>query len=135
MHWDVGPSGGLTTGTSWMRCVTRFSVAEQHAHPVSDLNHYRRLLPLRHESEALRLGGIEFVDADRSGYFAWFRMAGAERSFVQVNLADGRLQVPPVDVTAKLMIGRHTSCGAEVLAPYESRVYRWPASSAQDGGA
>lgn len=57
-----------------------------------------------------------------------------ERYFAQMNLADGRLQVPPVEVTAQLA-GSHTGCCAEVLAPYESRVYRWPASSAQDRGA
>jgi len=52
-----------------------------------------------------------------------------------MNLADGRLQVPPVEVTAQLAIGSHTSCGTEILAPYESRVSREPASSAQNRGA
>jgi oligo-1,6-glucosidase len=126
LRWDAGPDGGFTMGTPWLagREDPGFSVAEQADDPASVLNHYRRLLALRHESRALRLGEVEFVDADRSGYFAWFRVLGDERFFVQLNLTDSPLRIPDADLTSELILGSHGLGEAGVLEPYESRVHR-----------
>lgn len=125
MRWE--PGGGFTTGTPWLVGTDDpgFSVAEQDEEPDSVLNHYRRLLALRRQSPAFRLGEIEFADADRPGYLAWFRKAGDEQFFVQLNLTDEPLRIPDIDPAAELVLGSHPSGETESLAPYEGRVYRW----------
>ncbi|HEY3409737.1 MAG TPA: alpha-glucosidase [Propionicimonas sp.] len=127
MAWTPGPGRGFTTGTPWLKATDDpgFSVMEQADDPESVLDHYRRLLALRHRSRALRLGEVEFVDADRSGYFAWFRRAGNQQFFVQLNLTEKPLRVPAVDPAAELVIASHASRQDCVLAAYESRVFRW----------
>ena len=126
LRWTAEPGHGFSTGTPWIvgRDDTGFSVAEQEADPGSVLHHYRGLLALRRGSEALRLGDVEFVDADRAGYFAWFRRAGDERYFVQLNLTDQPLAAPDADAAAELVLGSHGAGVPGELAPYESRVYR-----------
>ncbi len=125
MRWEPGPGSGFTTGTPWLigREDPGFSVAEQEDDTESVLSHYRRLLALRRRSTALRLGDVEFVDADRSGYFAWFRTTGAERFFVQLNLTDAPLDIPDADPAAELVLASHGAGQTGTLAPYESRVY------------
>lgn len=128
VRWSPGPGGGFTRGTPWLtgREDPSFSVAEQTQDPESVLNHYRRLLVLRRQSPALRLGEVEFVDADRVGYFAWFRTADNQRFFVQLNLTDKPMQIPQIDEAAQLMLTSHASGPAGNLSPYEARLYRWP---------
>jgi oligo-1,6-glucosidase len=125
MAWSSEPGGGFTTGTPWMtgRDDPGFSVMDQADDPESVLNHYRRLLALRRRSRALRLGEVEFVDVNRPGYSAWFRRAGNERLFVQLNLTEKPLQVPAIGLAAELVISSHAIRQDHVLAPYESRVY------------
>lgn len=126
MPWDDSPGSGFTTGTPWLagREDPGFSVAEQDRDPQSVLNHYRRLLALRHESAALRLGDVTFAHVDRTGYFAWYRTGADERWFIQLNLTDAPLEIPGVDPEAELVLGSHPDHDAGALAPYESRVYR-----------
>jgi hypothetical protein len=72
------------------------------------------------------MGEVEFVDADRSGYFAWFRAAWDQRYFVQLNLTDLPLQIPETDPAAELVLGSNADWQAGTLAAYEARVYCWP---------
>lgn len=131
MPWNPGPGGGFTTGTPWLQGHDDpgFSVAEQHADPESVLNHYRRLLSLRRESPALRMGEVEFIDPDRSGYFGWFRTSGDERFLVQLNLTAKPQQMPEVDSGAELVLCSNGQHEDGRLAAYESRVYRWPSDA------
>jgi hypothetical protein len=75
---------------------------------------------------------VDVVDAERSGYFAWFRTADHERWFVQLNLTDAPLEVPAVDAAAELVLGSHDNLDPAALAPYESRLYRWRATGGRD---
>ncbi|MFP5416179.1 MAG: alpha-amylase family glycosyl hydrolase, partial [Actinomycetes bacterium] len=136
MRWGVGPHNGFTTGTPWLPGAPDpgFSVAEQADDPGSVLSHFRSLLDLRRGSKALRLGDIDVVDADRSGYFAWYRTAGEDRFFVQLNLTDQPLQTPDADPTAELAIGSHGPTETTAMAPYESRVYRCRPATQASGG-
>lgn len=129
LRWDAGPGGGFTTGTAWLvgRADPGFSAAEQADDPASVLNHYRGLLALRRRASAFRLGEVEFVDADRPGYFAWFRTDRDERYFVQLNLTAEPLQVPDPGPAAACVLGSRAPQEPGILAPYESRVYRWDA--------
>lgn len=135
IRWTADPGGGFTTGTPWLtgRDDPGFSVTEQDDDPESVLNHYRRLLRLRHQSHALRLGEVEFVDDNHVGYFAWFRATANERWFVQLNLTHEPLQIPDIDPAADLVLGSHTPGETGNLAPYESRVYRWRVYPPQPG--
>ncbi|HHU39308.1 MAG TPA: alpha-glucosidase [Propionibacterium sp.] len=131
LRWDASPGGGFTTGTPWLvvHPDPGFSVAEQAADPDSVLQHYRRLIALRRRHRALRMGDVTFVDPERVGFFGWFRTWGTQRIRVELNLTDEPLTLPDhdPDADAGLLLGSHTVVRSGTLAPYESRVYRWPA--------
>ena len=65
MPWENGPQAGFTTGTPWLPVRAphpAMSVAEQEADPSATLHRARRLLAFRRGSEALRHGGVRFLD-------------------------------------------------------------------------
>ena len=65
MAWDDAPHGGFSTGAPWL--PVKAPQAARHAagqagRAESVLEFYRRMLKLRRESEALRLGATRFFD-------------------------------------------------------------------------
>ena len=65
MVWDESPNGGFSTGAPWL--PVKAPQAARHAagqagRPESVLEFYRRMLKLRQETEALRLGATRFFD-------------------------------------------------------------------------
>jgi alpha-amylase len=76
MQWTSGPNAGFTTGHPWQAVNTDYeekNVDLQAAEPGSLLNHYRRLIALRHEHPALR--GPEYVALESvdPGVYAYLR--------------------------------------------------------------
>ena len=90
MQWTAGPSGGFTTGNGWLPPVdpAARNVADQRRDPGSLLQLYRALIGLRRTLA----GGLEMVEADRSGLLV-FRRGDAT---VTLNLGVGevRLELP-----------------------------------------
>jgi alpha-glucosidase len=87
MQWDASPSAGFTTGEPWLPMApdaARVNVAAQHGDPRSLLSFYRRLLRVRKESLALRLGAYRSLPAAR-GVYAFERQADDERIVVALN--------------------------------------------------
>lgn len=98
MHWDATPGGGFSTATPWLPLgdTASCNVADQRDDPGSLLALYRRLIRLRHESEAIGLGAQRQIDlpADLPAIAFW-RSAGADRRLVVIN-------VSPVELTIDL---------------------------------
>ncbi len=98
MAWDDSPNGGFSTAPEdrlWLPVSTEVAtvnVRAQLADPESFLNLYRRLLALRNDSPALRLGDLSMVPAG-DGVLAYRRSAGDERKLVVLNLTPAHREV------------------------------------------
>lgn len=92
MQWD-GSSyrAGFTTGRPWRVPANDYperNVAQQNDNPGSLLNHYRRLIQLRHEHPALRVGDWQPVDTNSPRVYAFVRQSAAEAVLVIINFGD-----------------------------------------------
>ena len=123
--WDAGaPNLGFSTGTPWLpvgETHRALAVSRQMAQADSSLNWTRRVLAMRKQGRALRLGEIEFVD-ESAPILAFTRCHGTECVFCAFNmsaepatLTDGRLGA------ATLLLESHAasrSADSLVLPPY-----------------
>jgi glycosidase len=79
MQWTGGTHSGFTTGTPWRSVNADFTtknVAAQQADTTSLLHHYRKLIRLRNEQEALRRGELEILTVSNTAVFAFKRGNG-----------------------------------------------------------
>ena len=140
MHWDPTPGGGFSTGAPWLPLgdTRACNVADQRDDPRSLLALYRRLVALRHESEAIGLGDQRQVDlpADAPA-IAFTRTASADHRLVVVNTgpapvtlalqaaARGRLPASArVDLSTTDREGADVRLAALPLGPHEAIVAR-----------
>jgi glycosidase len=92
MQWasDDGLSVGFTTGRPWRYPAEDYeerSVALQTDDPDSLLNHYRSLIQLRNEHEALRSGDWSRVETDSADVYAYLRSTEDEGLLVLINFS------------------------------------------------
>jgi glycosidase len=93
MQWssDDGLSVGFTTGRPWRFPAEDYeerSVALQTDDPDSLLNHYRALIHLRNEHEALRIGGWIEVETDSADVYAFLRTFEEDAHLVLINFSE-----------------------------------------------
>lgn len=94
MPWSAERNGGFSSADPerlWLPvcqdCAT-LNVETQLADPDSSLNLYRRLLKLRRQSAALRVGAWQLHDASDEHCLVYARTAASERKVVALNLTD-----------------------------------------------
>jgi alpha-glucosidase len=89
MPWqDDVPYAGFSGGSPWLPVDCRhaaLAVSRQNADPASVLNFFRRLIGLRRETPALRIGDAHYLDAP-PGVLAFERRAGEEHVACVFNL-------------------------------------------------
>lgn len=88
MRWNPGVGAGFTSGQPWYAFSTdapSVTVEAQRKDPTSLLNHDRRLLALRAQHPALRVGGYVPLLA-QDGVLAYARYQGQDVVVVAVNL-------------------------------------------------
>lgn len=81
MQWSPATNAGFTRGRPWQRVNRGFeqlNAAVQDADPASLLNHYRRLIHLRHDHPALRRGRLIPVESTCAATLAFLRQAPAD---------------------------------------------------------
>jgi glycosidase len=90
MQWnDTATTGGFTEGTPWQPLTPDFeqrTVAGQTDDPDSLLNHYRALVHLRNETEALSIGQTELVESTYRSVYSFLRYTDDEVVLVILNL-------------------------------------------------
>jgi glycosidase len=105
MPWDASAGGGFTTGTPWLAFApgqATANVAAESGDPGSLLSWYKRLILLRHGSEALRKGGLTMLSpALSTQVLAFVRTAGKERVLVIHNLGSSEVEAGPYALKAK----------------------------------
>ena len=90
LPWSAeAPGADFTTGTPWQpfaENAAEANVEAQQRDPESLLSHYRTLIGLRNEHEALRTGELVPVDAGGRGVYAYLRATPEEAVLVLLNL-------------------------------------------------
>jgi glycosidase len=89
MQWTDDEGGGFTTGEPWEPLHQEYrsaTVADQSADSGSLLSHYRALIHLRHDHEALRIGQWVEIEAPGHAVYAFLRFSDDEVILVLINL-------------------------------------------------
>jgi glycosidase len=109
MQWDGSPSGGFSTGRSWLAPVDpqRANVADQARDPRSLFALYRRLIALRASSPVMRHGEQRMLHGIGPGILAWTRSLASERILVLANMAreEVTVDVGRVGNEARVLLG------------------------------
>jgi glycosidase len=93
MQWTEEASAGFTSSSPWIELnpdYKQVNAASQEADPDSLLTLYRRLVYLRNQHAALRVGEYIPVQSDNPALFAFLRISEQERLLVIVNLGEAR---------------------------------------------
>jgi glycosidase len=133
IQWTDGDRGGFTDGEPWIPVnpdAEEVNVADQRARDDSVLAHYRELVDLRHEEEALVYGVYDLVAGDHPRVWAYERTLGDDTLLVALNWGGRTSRVDLSgsgavdDVLACNYDDPGTDLGSLALRPYEARVYR-----------
>ncbi|SEP03770.1 trehalose-6-phosphate hydrolase [Paenibacillus sophorae] len=90
MQWDDGSQAGFTTGTPWIKVDERYreiNVQNQLNDPDSVYSHYKKLIALRKEIDALTDGKYERLDEGHPQVFAYARITNEETVVVVSNFS------------------------------------------------
>jgi alpha-amylase len=100
MQWSRAPGAGFTTGTPWESPQSDWTVTNvqaQDGDAGSLLNHYRRLIHLRHDHSALSGGDLTVGSASDPAIAAFVRRSPTETILVVLNF--GAAAIPQASVT------------------------------------
>ena len=111
MRWNNTIGSEVAYWTQWQYNWDTPTVEEQDVDPNSLLNHYRRLIHLRHATPALRFGSTEVISMFNSSIVAYTREFEGEKVIVLVNLYNGTLEGQDRDGILQDL---------EILSSYES---------------
>jgi len=94
MQWESSQTGGFTTGTPWRPvnsdAVNGVSVAAQKMDLSSLFNHYKTLIQLRNNHDALRIGQFTLIEeTGAGGVIAFIRHTEDEQVLVVINMRRG----------------------------------------------
>ena len=112
MPWNADAANlGFSSGTPWLplgETHRALAVSEQEGNADSPLEFARHFLAGRRASPALRLGDIEFVDAEKP-ILAFTRSLGAERILCVFNLSRDDITFPHPSIAEGRVLG--LGCG------------------------
>jgi glycosidase len=120
MQWSDAPGAGFTTGTPWESPQSDWAVTNvqaQDGDAGSLLNHYRRLIHLRHDHSALSGGDLLVGSASDPAIAAFVRRSPTETVLVVLNFGAGA--IPQASVTLP------PASGATSTSRFE-RIYQDP---------
>ncbi len=120
LQWNA--DGGFTTGIPWRDYYEDYQerhIAGQSADPDSLLSHYRALIHLRNQHEALRTGAWQPVESDRMQVYSTLRSTENEILLIVVNLS-GR---PADDYSLSLEVGPFAPGAQPALLLGEGELY------------
>jgi len=89
LQWSGEANAGFTTGTPWRPPNGDYqtkNIADQSADSNSLLSLYRRLIHIRNNHAALRVGGYYAIDTNNQAVFANLRVSREEAILVLTNL-------------------------------------------------
>lgn len=120
MPWTAGKNGGFSAADAeclWLPVSNdyeRINVQAQLADADSILNLYRRLLTLRKQSAALRVGAWRLHDASNEHCLVYVRSADGDRKIVVLNLTHERQSVR-ITEHGRVVVSTHRQSEGEEL--------------------
>ncbi len=137
MQWDDTPHAGFTTGEPWLPANPdhkEVNVARQQGDPDSVLEHYRRLIALRHREPAVAVGDFTLELPEDEQLFAFTRRLDDTEILVVANFSGQDAEVPGrlADRYADAELLLANTAGdprGRALLPWEARVYRRTAAA------
>ncbi len=124
MQWDDSANAGFTDGEPWLPVNPdheRINAAAARDDAGSIYHHYRRLIALRHDHDALTGGDYVPLTPDHPQVWAYDRVGADERLRVVLNWADEPTAAPVAADGETLLENR---APGDRLRPYEARVSR-----------
>ena len=91
MQWSPEEGAGFTDGIPWQAINSDYrevNVTDQNGDPSSLLEHYRRLIQLRNEHSALRVGQTYVAGSDSNKLVAYVRASADETVLILINIDD-----------------------------------------------
>jgi oligo-1,6-glucosidase len=135
MQWDATPGAGFTTGEPWIAINPdnkTVNVAEQMNRPGSVLEHYRRLIALRHGDPVVTTGDFQLLVPEHPSVWAFLRRGAGASLLVAANWsaapAEVALPLAPHWGTAAVVLTNLDGPSPELvptlrLRPWESIVW------------
>jgi glycosidase len=112
MQWDDTPGAGFTDGIPWEPVNSDFTsvnVANQTGDDTSLLDHYRKLINLRMEHSALRVGKTYVAESNSKKVLSYLRVSGDESLLVLMNLDDESVANYVLDLSVGTLSGQYTA--------------------------
>ena len=112
MQWDNTQNAGFTSGEPWEPVNSDFSivnVAGQTGDDTSLLEHYRKLIGLRNEHTALRVGKTYVAESNSNKILSYLRVSNDETLLVLINIDDQPLSNYKLDLSVGPLSGQYTA--------------------------
>jgi oligo-1,6-glucosidase len=137
VQWDGSPGAGFSAGTPWIEINpdhVEVNAAAQAGQPGSVLEHYRKLIDLRHADPVVTDGAFELLLPEHPAIWAFVRRGDDAELLVAANFStdvisavlplDGRWADAAVVLTSLTGQAPLTSPPDLALRPWESVVWR-----------
>ena len=131
-QWDDSENAGFTTGQPWIGVnpnYTQINVKQQNADPDSVLNFYRKAIALRKALPVVKEGSYRDHFPLHGKLYVYSRQMEGQKLLVVCSFSDKpqKMKVPKgFDLsTGKVILQNYRDASADILQPYECRVYQW----------
>ena len=91
MQWSDDMNGGFSTGTPWQPLGpgwNSYNVSDELDDKESLLSHYKKLIRIRNEHAALRVGDLEVLTTTNAAIYGILRVNKEEAVLILINLSD-----------------------------------------------
>ncbi|SFR51349.1 glycoside hydrolase family 13 protein [Halorubrum sodomense] len=139
MQWSDEAHAGFTDGDPWFPVNDNYgeiNVEKERSREDSVWHYYRRLIELRHDTDALVYGEYDLLLPDHPSVYAYTRTLGGERLLVVLNWSDAAATfepeaiepeaIEPADV--ETLAGNYDESPTDPMSsafrPYEAAVYQ-----------
>ena len=110
MQWSAEEGAGFTDGIPWQAINSDYravNVTDQTGEDTSLLEHYRRLIRLRNEHSALRVGQTYVAESDSNKLVAYVRASTDETVLVLINIDDQPVRDYSISLGTGLLSGEY----------------------------
>jgi glycosidase len=112
MQWDNTQGAGFTNGKPWEPVNSDFTfvnVAAQTGDNTSLLEHYRKLIQLRNEHSALRIGKTYVAESNSKKLLSYLRVSNDESLLIVINIDDEPLNNYKLDLSIGPLSGQYNA--------------------------
>ena len=113
MQWDNTKGAGFTTGRPWESINSDFTMVNVAAQTGGDntslLEHYRKLIQLRNEHSALRVGQTYVASSNSNKILSYLRVSSDETLLVLINIDNEPLSNYKLDLSVGPLVGQYTA--------------------------